>query len=69
MREKPLCYPCSFENFLRFQQQDKHNASYFFKMLWTDRCQSNYKVKHFFSMPGVSEPQIFGKSIEQNEIK
>jgi len=46
-----------------------HNASYFFKMLQTDRCQSNYKVKHFFSMPGVSEPQILGKSIEQNEIK
>jgi len=32
------------ENFLRFQVQDKHNASSFFRMSWKELPQSNTKV-------------------------
>jgi len=40
----PLCYPCiQFENFLRFQVQDKHNASSFSNMFWIEFPQSEYK--------------------------
>ncbi len=34
----------TIETFIRFQVQEKHNASYFFKMSWTDQGLSNYKV-------------------------
>ena len=38
----------TFENFLRFQLQDKHNASYFSNMSWRgtpqDKCKSNKKA-------------------------
>lgn len=38
----------TFENFLRFLLQDKHNASYFSNMSWRgtpqDKCKSNKKA-------------------------
>ena len=41
---KPLCYPCiQIENFLRFQVQDKHNASSNFSMSWKEFPQSSSK--------------------------
>ena len=33
-----------FENFLRLQVQDKHNASYFSKLSWSGRNLSDGKV-------------------------
>ena len=32
-----------FENFLRFQVQDKHNVSYYSKMSWNELAQSKCK--------------------------
>ena len=35
------------ENFLRFQVQDKHNASYFSNMSWKELPLSNHKNRVF----------------------
>ena len=44
MRENHYAILVSFENFLRFQVQNKHNASYFTKMSWNGRAISNAKL-------------------------
>lgn len=36
------------ENFLRFQVQDTHNASYFSKMLWIGSANPNAKLTIIF---------------------
>ncbi len=42
-RENHYAIFVRFENFLRFQVQDKHNASYYFKMSWKELPQSKCK--------------------------
>lgn len=42
----PLCYPCiQIENFLRFQVQDKHNASFFSYVFGKSHLNPNTKVQ------------------------
>jgi len=43
-RENHYAIFVRFENFLRFQVQDKHNASYFSKMSWRGKYLSDCKV-------------------------
>ena len=43
-RENHYAIFVRFENFLRFQVQDKHNASYFSKMSWNGHTLPNAKL-------------------------
>ena len=45
---EPLCHLlCTIENFLRFQSQDKHNASLIYRMSGKSRLQPNTKIANF----------------------
>ena len=44
MRENHYAIFVRFENFLRFQVQDKHNASYYSKMSWNGRTIPKAKL-------------------------
>ena len=52
--EAILCYPCSVENFSGFHLQDKHNASYFFQNVVTDRCLSYAKLIIIFWIKAIT---------------
>ena len=63
---EPLCFPlCTIENFLRFQSQDKHNASSYFDMSRIDLLQSGCKNTHkkvenasFYDKSDSAEPAL-----------
>ena len=56
MRENHYAILAHFENFLRFQQQDKHNASSFSRMSWKELPQSEYKITIFSWLSLMFEP-------------
>lgn len=46
------------ENFLRFQVQDKHNASYFSKMSWSGKTFPSAKLTKIFENKRIAEKKI-----------
>lgn len=57
-REAIMPSSSTVENFLRFQVQDKHNASYFSKMSWSGKTFPSAKLTKIFENERIAEKKF-----------